>query len=133
MRLRRSAMVAWKWEARLKDNTMPIPTVEEIKGEFRMFVPDDDGSAMDWLENTLTTLNQKHAEELRQLQHDHEILVNTILETKKQELEKAVEELDNLANIYGWHHNNCAGYSHHPSCPVVKLRRMLLTPTKTDK
>ena len=41
--------------------------------------------------------------------------------------EEIVEELDSLANIYGWHHGNCAGHSHHPSCPVVKLRRMFIT------
>jgi hypothetical protein len=32
--------------------------VEEIKAEFQMFVPEDDGSAMDWLENKLTQAHQ---------------------------------------------------------------------------
>lgn len=36
-----------------------------------------------------------------------------------------LDELDSLANIYGWHHDNCNGHAHNPSCPVVKLRRMI--------
>lgn len=40
--------------------------------------------------------------------------------------EAVVEELDNLANIYGWHKDACCGHSHHPACPVVKLRRMII-------
>lgn len=39
--------------------------------------------------------------------------------------EEIMEELDNLSNIYGWHKDSCCGHSHHPSCPVIKLRRML--------
>jgi hypothetical protein len=44
---------------------------------------------------------------------------------------KGIDELDNLANIYGWHHEKCAGHSHFPSCPVVKLRRILVAEKET--
>ncbi len=39
--------------------TKPERTVEEIKAEFQMFVPEDDGSAMDWLENVLEAERQR--------------------------------------------------------------------------
>jgi len=44
---------------------------------------------------------------------------------------EGIEELDNLANIYGWHHEKCSGHSHFPSCPVVKLRRILVEEEQT--
>lgn len=36
-----------------------------------------------------------------------------------------LDELDELANIYGWHKPTCGGHSHHPACPVVRIRRMI--------
>jgi hypothetical protein len=39
---------------------------------------------------------------------------------------KSVELLDSLSNIYGWHKDKCAGHAHEPSCPVVKLRRLII-------
>ncbi len=41
-------------------------------------------------------------------------------------MSELVEELDNLANIYSWHKKECFGHSHNPSCPVVKLRRLII-------
>jgi hypothetical protein len=49
---------------------------EETKKQFQMFVPDDDGSAMDWLENTI---NQA-------IQADHERLVGEIEDFAKKKI-----------------------------------------------
>ena len=39
--------------------------------------------------------------------------------------QQVLNELDNLANIYGWHLPKCQGHLHQPDCPVVKLRNLL--------
>ena len=33
--------------------------MEDLKKQFKMFVPEDDGSAMDWFENTIQEVEQR--------------------------------------------------------------------------
>jgi hypothetical protein len=61
----------------------PERSVEDIKAEFQMFVPDDDGSAMDWLENTLQAERQKREEMVEWAEREVYALSETLKKSKE--------------------------------------------------
>ena len=52
----------------------------EQKKEFLMFVPEDDGSAMDWVENQIEAERDRIAALCYQLEHDGEKMYKLIYE-----------------------------------------------------
>lgn len=80
-----------------------------------------------WMNDTYVRHYAKHHSVIGNIYQNPELLTTPQRdEEHKEEVMKVEEELDNLSNIYGWHHDSCSGHSHHPSCPVVKLRRMII-------
>ena len=75
---------------------------KEFEKEFDMYNPiHDDGTKIPiWsgsdFENIKSFIRQLLIQEKEKLIHDHKILVNTILEKKKQEREKLLERIENL-------------------------------------
>jgi hypothetical protein len=47
-----------------QDGDKVSPTDEEIVKQFNMFVPDDDGSANDWLQNTLEAVRKEERKQV---------------------------------------------------------------------
>lgn len=74
---------------------------DKIIEEFKMFVPEDDGSATDWIKNTLTTYRAQVLEEEQ-------------LITKKDSLDAFIKAIDavGVEHIRDWTTTQIKGLEH---------------------
>ena len=67
------------------------PTIKEMKEEFKMFVPEDDGSASDWFEQCLEIIAS--SAEQRGLEKSQAVLDEMMEMARKEERQKCVAEM----------------------------------------